>query len=444
MKITDALQYMSECADSQKPEQYDILAGESQDNSVQVFKGKVKETEIASSQGIGIRIFKDGKPGYSFTRRLTKEAIKQCVDDAADLSAYSSPVEFKLPSPADLKDFDLELWNDDLQNLTTEDFLKLSFDLEKKAENANPEVENVLSSAAGKSSSSFYLANSKGIQYNLRRNSVAAGVSLVAARGEIKKTGGKYKSTRKFSDIDTQKLVDEATAKAIDLLDAKPVKAGTYPVLFDHYMAPALLGSLMPALYAEVVQKGQSKFAGKLNQQIASDCLTITNDPFVAGMPGSGLIDSEGVPTSKFNVIENGTLKTFLYNLYSAQKDGVTPTGNGRRSYTGKAGTGFQNLFVQKGQRSKDEILAGLDQCLVITKFEGSGIRSAISGEISVGCQGFLYSKGELVQPVDRITVSGNYFDLIKNIVEFSNEYSDSFSSTKIPDMLVESMNVSC
>ena len=444
MNITDALDYMVKCAKEVSPDQFDILAGESNDNSVQVFNGKVKETEIASSQGIGIRLFKDSRPGYSFTRKLSKEAISQCVNDASDLSKFSSPVEYKLPTPDTLPEIDLELWNEDLQNISTDEFLKLSFELEKKALKADELVENVLGAGAGKSNSSFYLLNSEGVNYNSKRNSVMAGVSLVASKGEIKKTGGKYKSTRDYQDIDSDFLANFAAGKAIDLLDAKPIPAGTYPVLFDYYMAPALLRSLLSAFNAEIVQKGQSKFAGKLGEKIASDCLTILNDPFVKGMPGSGLIDSEGVPTQKFNLIENGILKTYIYNLESASKDRVTPTGTGKRSYMGKAGAGLHNIFIPKGNRSKKEILSSLDSCLEVTKFEGSGIRSAISGEISVGCQGFLYNKGELVQPVDRITISGNYFDLIKNILEFSNEYSDSFSSTKIPDMLIESMTVSC
>jgi PmbA protein len=89
-------------------------------------------------------------------------------------------------------------------------------------------------------------------------------------------------------------------------------------------------------------------------------------------------------------------------------------------------------------------MLNSQDKCLLVTKFEGSGIRSAVSGEISLGIQGFLYENGELIQPVDRVTISGNYFDLLKDISEFSNEYPDTFSSTKISDMLISEMNVSC
>ncbi|MCM8535785.1 MAG: TldD/PmbA family protein [Lentisphaeraceae bacterium] len=443
METSKAIEIMAAKAREVGSDQFDILAGESEDSSVKVYKGKVKETEISSSQGIGIRIFRDGKPGYSFTRKLSEDSIEQCVKDAADLSQFSAPVDFKLPSEKVVAASDLNLYNPALEKLEIAEMLELSFELEKKAEKSHESIENVLISAAGKSASKFYLLNSNDLTWQSQRNSTIAGVSLVAAKGDIKKSGGYFKSTRDFSEFDIDQIVGKATSKAVDLLDAKPIANGQYPVMFDHYMAPGMLASIMPALYAETVQKGQSKFEGKVGEQIAASCLTVYNDPFVPGLAGSGYIDSEGVPSQKFNVIENGVLKTYLYNLQSAAKAGVKPTGTGKRSYSGKAGTGFDNLFVKTGDKSRQEILNSLDKCLLVTKFEGSGIRSSISGEISIGCQGFLYEHGKVTQAVDRITISGNYFELLKNISEFSNEYSDSLSSTKIPDMLVSSMNIS-
>lgn len=79
---------------------------------------------------------------------------------------------------------------------------------------------------------------------------------------------------------------------------------------------------------------------------------------------------------------------------------------------------------------------------LYITKLEGGSGCSSISGDISIGVQGFYYENGERVHPVDKITLSGNYFDMIQMILDLSNEYSDSYSSVKMPDILVESMAI--
>jgi PmbA protein len=146
--------------------------------------------------------------------------------------------------------------------------------------------------------------------------------------------------------------------------------------------------------------------------------------------------------TSRLEVIKAGVLQTYLYNLESAKKAGVKPTGNGSRGYSGKAGTGFSNYIVDKGDKSLDDLLSAYPQCLFVTKLEGGSGCSAISGEISIGAQGFWYEQGKRVKPVDKITLSSNYFELLMAIRGLSGEYSDSFSSVKVPDMLVESMHV--
>ena len=128
--------------------------------------------------------------------------------------------------------------------------------------------------------------------------------------------------------------------------------------------------------------------------------------------------------------------------LESAKKAGIAPTGNGSRSYAGKAGTGTSNLIVEKGSKTVTELLSAYPECLYITKLEGASGCSAISGEISIGAQGILYKNGKPVRPIDRITLNSNYFDLLHLIRGFSNEYNDAFSSVKVPDILVESMYV--
>ena len=326
--------------------------------------------------------------------RIAPGQKRDFVDDAFDLSQYSTEVDFELPGQPDLERLDLELWNEDLQNLTTPELLELSFSLEKYAGEADKLVDNVLSAGAGRSSSRFLLINSKGLSWSSRRNSTMAGVSLTAAKGDVKKSGGKYKGTRFFDEFDAEAMAARAAEKAISMLEAKPIEAGSCPVLFDYWMSPGIIRPFLSATYAETVQKGQSKLKDKVGELIAAECLTITNDPFVPGMPGSGQIDSEGVPSRKFDLIKNGRLMTFLYNLQSARKAGCAPTGNGKRSYAGKAGTGFDNLFVEKGNRSRQEILNSLDRCLMVTKFEGSGIRSAVSGETAChGCESAQYAK---------------------------------------------------
>jgi PmbA protein len=238
-------------------------------------------------------------------------------------------------------------------------------------------------------------------------------------------------------------MAAKAVERATELLGAESIPGGSYPVVFSNRVAPSILSMFGSPFFAEAVQKGQSRLAGKVGQAIASPLLEIVSDPHISGAPGSHLFDGEGVVTSRLEIVKGGELKTYLYNLESAKKAGVKPTGSGSRGYSGKAGTGFSNYIVPKGEKSVEELLSAYPKCLLVTKLEGGSGCSAISGEISIGAQGFWYEQGKRVKPVDKITLSSNFFDMLFLIRGFSGEYSDSFSSVKVPDMLIESMHIS-
>jgi PmbA protein len=194
----------------------------------------------------------------------------------------------------------------------------------------------------------------------------------------------------------------------------------------------------------EQIQKGQSKWTEQqLGKKIATDQLSLQCRPHIPEAPGSRLMDSEGVICRDLDLIENGTLIHFINNLESAAKAGLSPTGHGSRGIRSKAGASFSNLFVPKGTSSLSDLLHSHSRCLYITKLEGGAACSAISGELSIGVQGFWVEDGAIVHPVDSITLNGNFFDLLNQIEGISNAYQDSFSSYHIPDLLVTGLSTS-
>lgn len=442
MKLEEAVSYMAEEASRLKIDAYDVIGVESEDAAVEVFEGKVKNTEISSSRGIGIRLFNDSKPGIAFTEKFSKEAIKQAVIDAHSHSIITDRMELDLPEAQTLPDLDLQQYNPELDNLSFDEMIALGIELEKIALSQDSRVVNVPYLGVSKSSGNSMIQNSKGVRYYRHGNAVGAGLGVVAGSNGASKMGVYSNSSRTMKAFDPDFMAKKAVERAVELLGAEPVEGKAYPVVLSNRVSPSIIGMFLSPYYADLVQKGQSRLEGKLQTQIASSIFTMTCDPHIIGFPGSRLFDSEGVLTSVHRIVENGILKTFLYNLESAKKDGVKSTGNGSRSYAGKAGTGVSNLIVEKGTESLEKLLSMHNECLYITKLEGSSGCSAISGEISIGAQGFLYRNGLPVKPVDRITLNTNYFDMMKLIQALSNEYSDTFSSIKVPDLLVETIFV--
>jgi PmbA protein len=270
---------------------------------------------------------------------------------------------------------------------------------------------------------------------------VSAGIGVVAKAGENKKMGVYSNGGRSF-DFNAPFMAGKAVERAVELLGAETIPSGRYPVVFSNRVSGSILSMFGSPFFADAVQKGQSRLTGKVGQAVAVPMLNITCNPHIPGAPGSHLFDGEGVVTSVQEIVKDGILQTYLYNLESAKKAGCKPTGNGSRGYSGKAGTGFSNYIVAKGDADLIDLLSAYPECLLVTKLDGGSGCSAISGEISIGAQGFWYEQGKRIKPVDKLTLNSNFFELLMAIRGLSRDYSDSFSSVKVPDMLVESMFV--
>lgn len=442
MTPEEALEFICGEAKRLGADEYDALAGESQSTGLELFEGKVKNTDIASSRGIGIRVFKDRKPGYAFTAKLSKEALTQSAQDAMSHAKISDELPLDLPEPAELPRIDLKMWNEDLESVSLDQLKEFGLTMEAVALTGDPQVENIPYLGAERSSGSVILQNSKGVRYRTRGNSISAGLGVVAARNGSKKMGYYANGGRAFSTLDPKKMAEEAVQRAVELLGAEPLPGGEYPVVISNILTPQIFSMFSSPFHAESVQKGQSRLAGKLDQRIAAPGLDILCDPHVVGGPGSRLFDGEGVVCRPMEIVRDGVLRTFIYNLESAKIDNRLSTGHAARGFAGKAGTGFSNFLVALGNQTLDQLLSAYPKCLYVTRLEGGSGCSAVSGEISIGAQGFWVEGGKRVRPVDRVTLSTNFFDLLMNIRGMSNEYSDRFSSVKVPDVLVEKMFV--
>ncbi len=442
MKLEEALEFICDEARRQGADKFDAVAGEAESFGLELFETKVKSTEISHSRGIGIRLFKDNRPGFAFTEKLDRDAIAQTVRDALSHSVLTDELDLDLPGPSPVPDQDLQLFEPGLEDVSLDAMKAMGLELERLSKNGDPRIDNVPYLGVGRSSGRSSLRNSLGLHVSNRYNSISAGVGVVAREGEIRKMGVYSNGGRSFDIFDPAYMAGKAVERAVELLAAEPVSSGVYPVVFSNRVAPQIFSMFSSPFYAELAQKGQSRLRDKVGESIASPELTITCNPHIPGAPGSRHFDGEGVPTSVKDVVKDGVFQTFLYNLEAAKKEGRQSTGNGSRGYSGNAGTGFSNYLVKKGSKTAEELLAVYPRCLLVTKLDGGSGCSAVSGEISIGAQGFLYENGRRIRPVDRITLSANWFELLMGIRGFSNEYSDSFSSVKVPDTLVEAVHV--
>jgi len=441
MEIRDAMETIGTLAAATGADEFDVVGYDSMSESVEVFEQKISNTEIQKSSALGLRLFKNGRPGIAFTERLSAEALKICVDDAVAHTQLTDSVGFKLPQKISVSTSDFNRRSNEFAKVTLADLAGFAKKIEAETRSADARIENVPYTGAARSQSISYFLNSHGVSYSLTHEDFSAYTAAVSVAGEQKKMGIYSNARREFSELSTLNIARRAAERSVEQLGAHPVASGKYRVLFSNRVSGQIISMYASPYFAEMVIRGQSRLKGKLGEDIASDIFSLSSQPHDEHLPGSRALDSEGHATKNIIVVDKGKLTHFLYNLEAAAHDKVNPTGNGTRSVGSKASTGFKNMVVPTGTLNVEEYLAK-ESVLVIDKLEGAAGCSAISGEMSIGAQGYLYEKGERKQAVDRITLSSNYFEMLKNIEAIGNAYNDQLSSVRVPALLIADISV--
>jgi len=439
--IQESVEYLAAIAEKSDAEQFDIIAGNSDSRGVTVFDGAMQNTEISNSCGIGIRVFKNQKPGYASTEKFSKESLSQILSDAISNSEYTEPINADLPGVMPLAGT-LNTYNPELENIEISRLLDTCLDIEKRIL-AESEIKNVPHLGAEIQSSFAIFANSKGVFYEERRNCFALGAGAVAERNGIVKMGSYNKGGKNFEELSAEQFSQKIVKRAKELLSPRAIKSTKIPVVFSKRISASVLSSYLSSFFADNAQKGLSRLKNKIGETIASSDFSLFSEPLNEALPGCALMDDEGIPTANLGVIEQGCFKSFLYNIESASKENRRSTGHGTRGFASKAGTSFFNAVVPLGTKSTEELCKMFPRCLLINHLEGKSGCNSVSGEMSIGAQGFLCENGVIQHAIDNITLSSNFFDLIKNITGLGNCYDDAFSSVKVPSLSVCEISVS-
>ncbi len=441
MNISEAVSYTCELAKGQA-EQYDVIASTSHSEGLSVFQGQVQNTEISDSVGLGVRVIKDGRPGYAHTERLTKDAIAQTLKDALCHTQWTERIDIELPSAEKISDDGFN-YNPALESVTLQQMKDFCIDLEKVTFSKSKEIENIPYLGADLSSGSSIVANNTGLFYTTKYNSASAAAGAVAVRDGIKKLGHFVKSGRDWSEFSVEEIASKAAEYATELFGAKKIEGGKIPVVFSERVSGRVIGMYTNPFVAEAMQKGMSRLAGKEGEVIASEKFSLYSDPQGELFQHKSLFDSEGCLTRRVEVVKDGVFNEALYNLETASKAGRKTTGNGARSFGGKMGTSFYNVLVPPGTLTTAELLKLFPKCLFVVRLEGGSGCNAVSGELSMGAHGFWCENGVIQHPVDGVTLSGNFFDIIKNVVDVGSEFRDPFSSSMVPALAVSELSVS-
>ena len=241
-----------------------------------------------------------------------------------------------------------------------------------------------------------------------------------------------YSNARKISDLSPLKEVGESSAKrALMRLMPKQIKTGKYPVIFESRVATSLLSSLVSATSGTNQYRKTSFLLDSLDKKIASESLTIHEDPYLKNGNATTYFDGDGVFVKPRVVVEKGFLKGYFLSSYSARRLNMETTGN--------AG-GAHNLIANPSNLNFDGLLKKMKRGLVVTELLGHGL-NMVTGDYSRGVAGFWVEEGTIIHPVEEITIAGNMKDMLLNISDVGNDTytngSEYMGSVLITDMTI-------
>ncbi|OZU89593.1 peptidase U62 [Virgibacillus indicus] len=391
--------------------------------SCQIFKGEIDEYESSTVNGVSVRGLYNGKMGYAYTEKLDEESVQFLLESVQENAVLieDEPEEI-FSGDANYKEVDY--FSPSLSNITAEDKIAFLKEVEKKIYAYDPRVVQTDYAAIQDQSFEKELFNNKGLTLNDRNNFLSIIFSVVVKEEDEIKSDFYFKITKDFDSLHADEIAKEAVEKSLSYLGGRTYPNKNYPIVFKNSAAAALVSTFVSSFSAEAVQKGQSRLKGKLEEKIASDQVSLSDDPFLPDGIRSGTFDSEGVPTRKLTIVENGKLKTYFHNLKTAKKEGISSTGHGHKpSYKETIGVSPSNFFVIPGEKTYKHLYENLDEGIIITNLAGlhSGA-NPISGDFSLAANGYYVKDGEIVGPTNLMTIAGNFFEVLNDIEQVASD----------------------
>jgi PmbA protein len=400
--------------------------------SVQWRDGNVEKLTEATTRAVGLELYVDGRYGSVGTSDLRPEALERFVGDAVAMIRKVAPDPYRqLPDPELYRgaaDVDLELEDPSYGQLDAVRRRRLAEEAEAGAR-AVSGAEAILSCTT---SFSDTLVESHRIHSNGFEGARRATDFWIGAEVSVRDPDGRRPEdwdaagARWFAALPSPEVVGRrATERTLARVGSVKGESAVLPMIVENRASSRLLGFLVGPLAASALQQKRSFLEGKLGEQIASERLSIDDDPLVKRGFGSRRYDGEGIVARRFPVFERGVLRSYYVDTYYGRKLGMAPTTRG-----------MSNLAWALGEKDRDALAAAAGEGILVTGFLG-GNSNATTGDFSLGAQGFRIRGGKLAEPVGEMNVSGNHLDLWKRLVAVGNDPYP-YSGSRTPTLVFE------
>jgi PmbA protein len=392
-----------------------------------------------------LRVFKNGATALTFTTDFQDKTAQQLVKDTLEIVKVSNADKYNGLAPKELMGEytgKLKMFDESILKLSPEKKIEMVKEMEDAGRAYDKRITNSNGASWSNSISQTTLANSEGFIGQYQTTSASLSVALLAEENGVKQRDGWYSYNRFFNKLDSSKSIgEEAARRTVRRLGGKKVKSQAVPVVLDPNVAGDFVSLIFGAASGGSIYRRSSYLIDKVGQEIASPSVTIIDDATIEDGLGSRPFDAEGVKSSALTVIENGVLKTYICESYSARRLNAKVTGNAGRSYQSAPSVSASNLFLKNGKDNPKDIIKSVKNGLYLMEMFGSGVNS-VTGDFSQGASGYWIENGEVTYPVQEITIAGNVLKVLKNVQAIGSDLSFKLGNIASPTLLISEMTV--
>lgn len=443
LEVTAELLSLAKAAGANKA---DSMASYGTDFEVKVENGKIGTLTQATAKAVGLRVFVGKKLGFCTTSDFRKSSLQALVERTVAMAHEVEEDEFNDIAQTESGKLDagtqFDPYDPAIATLSTDEKIRMAHALEQAARDTDSRVQKFRDSGIASGESWSVLQTSTGTIRTTKGTGISAWCNPIAEADGQLQTEVWYDSRTHLEDLESMETIGQTAAtRAARMLGAKPVPTQKAAIIFEPMVAAGLLGGLIGAINGDLVYKEASFLGDKLGQQIAAQEITMIDDPHVHRGLASTPFDGEGLATYPKRILDRGKLTTFLYDSYTARKAGVSSTANGRRGATGMPSIGTYNFCIDPGTTSFQEMLSSVPRALILTRGLGRGL-NAITGEYSRGANGLWVENGEIVHPVQEVTIAGHLLEMLKNVDCVGADLMVK-GSTRAPSIRIQDMTIS-
>lgn len=413
--------------------QAEVGVRESAGLSISVRNSDVETVEHNRDKSLSVTTYDGKSTGSASSSDFSEQSVRKTVQAAFAIARHTADDDANGLADSDrmateFPDFDLyHPWH-----ISTDQLIELATTCEASGLDFDERIVNTEGASVSSGASLALYANSHGFSGIQRSSRHSLGCSVIGESNGAMQRDYWYTSMRDPDELESASSVGRtAGERTVSRLDATQLDTIKCPVLYEAPVAASLLGHLISAIGGTAQYRKSSFLLDMIGQKIFPEHIRIHEQPHLPKATGSSAFDSEGVATQARDIVSAGVLNNYVMSSYSARKLG--------RETTGNAG-GVRNLTIDSGTLDRDGLLKKMDTGLFVTELIGSGI-NGVTGDYSRGAAGFWVENGELVRPVEEITVAGNLKDIYADMVEVGTDV-DTRGNTRCGSILIREMTV--